>query len=60
MRRIDKTYLLVFVVAYALPVFDPTVKPENVIAPADAPLVTRISIAQSEAGAASVCAPLLV
>lgn len=48
------------VVAYALPVEEPTVNPLKVIAPADAPLVTRMSMAQSLEGAASVCAPLLV
>jgi hypothetical protein len=52
--------LLVLVVVKASPVFEPTVNPENVIAPALAPSVTRMSIALSTDGAARVNAPLLV
>ena len=52
--------LLVLVVVKADPVLDPTVKPENVIAPALAPLVTKRSMALSLDGAARVNAPLLV
>jgi hypothetical protein len=39
MRRIEMMNLCVFVVDKAEPVLDPTVKPENVTAPALAPLV---------------------
>jgi len=60
MRRTESKNLLVFVVVKAEPVFDPTVNPVNVIAPADAPLVMRISTAQSDAGLVIVNAPLLV
>jgi hypothetical protein len=52
--------LLVLVVVSGSPTFAAlAVKPKNVIAPAVAPLVTRMSIAQSLAGALIVCAPLL-
>jgi hypothetical protein len=53
-RRIEIINLFVFVVVKASPVEAPTVKPEKVIVPADAPLVTRISIAESAAGDAKV------
>jgi hypothetical protein len=59
-RRMLMRNLLVFVVVKASPVFEPTVKPENVIVPALAPLVIKMSIAQSLEGAASVLAPLFV
>ncbi len=54
MRTTEILNLLVFVVVRADPVFAPTVKPENVMEPADAPFVTRTSTAQSDAGAANV------
>ena len=60
MRRTEMINLFVLVVVSALPVAAPTVNPEKVMAPAEPPLVTRISIAQSDDGAARVCAPLLV
>lgn len=60
MRRIETMNLFVLVVVNASPVLLPTVNPENVIAPALAPFVTSTSIAQSDDGAASVCAPLFV
>lgn len=60
MRRIEIRNLFVFVVVKASPVLAPTVNPENVIAPALAPLVIKISIPQSLDGAANVCAPLFV
>jgi len=45
MRRIDTMNLLPLVVVNAVPGLAPTVKPENVIAPAEAPFVTRRSMA---------------
>ncbi len=60
MRLILIRNMLPFVVVNVSPVLDPTEKPENVIAPALAPLVTSKSIAQSLEGAARVKAPLFV
>lgn len=54
MRLTEMMNLLVFVVVSGLPVAEPTVKPLNVVAPAEAPFVTRISTAQSDAGAVIV------
>ena len=59
-RRMLIRNLCVLVVVRGSPVLLFTVKPENVTTPADAPLVKRMSIAQSDEGAARVCAPLLV
>lgn len=60
MRFTEMINLLVLVVVSEEPVEDPTVKPEKVIAPAEAPFVTITSTSQSDEGAAKVCAPLLV
>ncbi len=50
--------LWALVVSKESPVLEPTVKPEKVMDPAAVPLVNKISIAQSEDGAAKVKAPL--
>ena len=57
MRRMEMINFDVLVVVSASPVFGPTVKPENVMAPAEPSLVTRMSTAQSEVGAVHVAAP---
>jgi len=58
--RIDIRNLLPFVVVRGEPVLEPTVNPVKVIAPAEAPFVTKMSTAQSEEGFVIVYAPLFV
>jgi len=59
MRQIETVNLLPFVVVSASPVFDPTVKPEKVTAPAPAPTSMLSRHEPSVVGAVIVNAPVL-
>lgn len=60
MRQIEIVKAWLLVVSSAAPVFDPTVNPENVIAPALPLLASSTMQEPSLAGAASVKAPPLM
>jgi len=59
-RMMDRMNLYPELLTRASPVLEPTVNPENETAPAEAPLVNKISIPQSEVGAVIVMAELIV